>query len=308
MQTDRQAHISLCLKLQSGIFSHYSYIAVHIVSYTPQSLPSSGIRLAAVLLKIVCLILTVSVITAMNFVVLLLAVVELRGKKLNLYLVSNAAYLFLGQIIPSDFLYFDTETGPVNGSSGNGNCVDVSSEFFDDRGLLLSCEAPTTSVLFDGNVPTLSQLDGNMWASQLLTARHNRAAIPSALLFIDFFNVLGGVGAERVELVMFNCPEWNITVQTIDIQDIIADEVIGSLNLTLSSCESLVKVCIPVTTLFQPMAGILLTFPDTDSSRWIHLAEVTFYSSIGNNCVPETLFMPAGGTFPDTSTGRCYMR
>ena len=243
----------------------------------------------------------------MNFLVLshlLLTVAELRGEELNLFsLIVNYCHDHsLAQIVPSDFLYFDGEIGPVNGSSRNGNCFDTSSEFFDDRGLLLTCEAPATSVLFDGSIPTLSQLDGDMWASQLLTARNDRATIPSAQLFIDFFNQLGGVGAERVELVIFNCPEWNITVQTINIEDVIAGEVIGSLNLTLSSCESLVKVCIPVTNLFQPRASILLTFPDEDNSRWIHLAEVTFYNSVGNNCVPETLLEPAGsgGSLPNT--------
>ena len=36
-------------------------------------------------------------------------------------------------------------------------------------GGLSRCDAPDSSVLFDGNIPTLTGLDGDMWASQLLT-------------------------------------------------------------------------------------------------------------------------------------------
>ncbi len=48
----------------------------------------------------------------------------------------------------------------VNGSSEDGNCNLVGT---------ISCNEPTTSVLQDGIIPTLTGLDGDMWASQLLT-------------------------------------------------------------------------------------------------------------------------------------------
>ncbi len=47
----------------------------------------------------------------------------------------------------------------VNGSSEDGNCSLI----------VTICNEPTTSVLQDGIIPTLTRLDGNMWASQLLT-------------------------------------------------------------------------------------------------------------------------------------------
>ena len=35
--------------------------------------------------------------------------------------------------------------------------------------LTITCTDPTSSVLYDGHIPTLTGLDGDMWASQLLT-------------------------------------------------------------------------------------------------------------------------------------------
>ena len=52
----------------------------------------------------------------------------------------------------------------VNGSYPTGNCSNVS---MDDT--MTTCLQPTSSVLFDGRVPTLTGLDGHMWAGQLLT-------------------------------------------------------------------------------------------------------------------------------------------
>jgi hypothetical protein len=45
------------------------------------------------------------------------------------------------------------------------------------------CGAPvTTSVLFDGNIPTL-ELDRNMWARPLYTARHDKARVELLVSF-----------------------------------------------------------------------------------------------------------------------------
>ena len=90
----------------------------------------------------------------------------------------------------------------MNGSSPTGNCSNVS---MDDTQII--CLQPTTSVLFDGRVPTLTGLDGNMWASQLLTIR--RANIFTNVTF-DFTDTPGYDRVERVEVVMFNCPQWGI--------------------------------------------------------------------------------------------------
>ncbi len=50
----------------------------------------------------------------------------------------------------------------MNGSYENINCKLASSA-------RPRCREPTTSVLQDGIIPTLTGLDGDLWASQLLT-------------------------------------------------------------------------------------------------------------------------------------------
>ena len=56
----------------------------------------------------------------------------------------------------------------MNGSSSTGNCSNVATSTHSGQS---RCDTPTSSVLFDGNIPTLTGLDGDMWASQLLTLR-----------------------------------------------------------------------------------------------------------------------------------------
>ncbi len=89
----------------------------------------------------------------------------------------------------------------VNGSSEDGNCNLTSSE-------RVRCREPTTSVLQDGIIPTLTGLDGDMWASQLLTINTTESNID---ITFNFRNITPSYdGLESVEVVMFNCPEWVI--------------------------------------------------------------------------------------------------
>ena len=76
-----------------------------------------------------------------------------------------------------------------------------------------NCTDPTSSVLFDGHIPTLTGLDGDMWASQLLTMS------PLASTTEITFDFTGTVRVDRVEVVMFNCPQWGIGVHNIAAQN-----------------------------------------------------------------------------------------
>ena len=89
----------------------------------------------------------------------------------------------------------------VNGSSTNGNCSNYASG---------TCNDPTFSVLFDGHIPTLTGLDGDTWASQLLTIQE-----PSVLILFDFTDTPNYTGVEAVEVVEFTCPEWGMTIREI---------------------------------------------------------------------------------------------
>ena len=86
---------------------------------------------------------------------------------------------------------FPTGTS-VNGSSPTGNCFNVSM-----AGIRTTCLQPTSSVLFDGYVPTLTGLGGDMWASQLLTI--NTMESLTNVIF-DFTDTPGYDRVERVDV------------------------------------------------------------------------------------------------------------
>lgn len=109
------------------------------------------------------------------------------------------------------FYYYDTLVRPINGSSQTGHCEGAWQLFHG-----VSCSNVATSVLFDGIIPTLTGLDGDMWANQLLTL--NTAIVLSAIDGRDEINArIGFVVAPSpivmllsLELILFNCPEWGI--------------------------------------------------------------------------------------------------
>ena len=172
----------------------------------------------------------------------------------------------------------------VNGSSSTGR--------FNSSTIRQNCLTPTSGVLCDGNVPTLTGLDGNMWASQLLTI--NTIANTAEITF-DFTNIPDYTGVERVEVVMFNCPEWGISVTTIHFYS--ATSTSGSRRFetsifpTTTSCGSLVRVCIS-----HPVGSVrsvlTLVFTPPSTSNWVHLAEVTFYAN-SSTCPPDTIITPS---------------
>ena len=178
-------------------------------------------------------------------------------------------------VVPSYYLYPTAETVSVNGSSPIGNCSNVSSDIganFRDQS---RCEAPTSSVLFDGNIPTLTGLDGDMWASQLFAVQIRQ---PSGIEIIS--GITGGSGVERVEVVMFNCPEWGIAVQAIGIWSATSISstrtLIGTTRPTITSCNSLVRVCTSSLAITQHDVIYLQFIPASGSNR-TYLAEVGFY-------------------------------
>jgi hypothetical protein len=123
-----------------------------------------------------------------------------------------------------------------------------------------------------------------MWASQLLTFNAivaNRRDIVSEFILVPNY-----VGVERIELVMFNCPISALTITILSAPSL--SEFPSSLvtsNVLITSCDSLVRVCISV---FTPLPVIYLRFIPPPGSTWVHLAEVKFYDS-GSTCPPDTI-------------------
>ena len=185
-----------------------------------------------------------------------------------------------------DLYFFPLEIDllAVNGSSSTGRCSNFITSITRQ-----TCISPTSSVLFDGNVSTLTGLDGDMWASQLLTI--NTTANTANITF-DFTDTPDYTGVERVEVVMFNCPEWGISVRLIQLFSATSISrsraFVTSITPTTTSCDSLVRVCISGL-IVRSVITLVFTLPST--SKWVHLAEVTFYAS-GSTCPPDTIITP----------------
>ena len=54
----------------------------------------------------------------------------------------------------------------INGSSPTGHCPGARIVMVGGDGVQFQCKQPTASVLFDGHIPTLTELDNSMWARQ----------------------------------------------------------------------------------------------------------------------------------------------
>ena len=178
----------------------------------------------------------------------------------------------------------------VSGSSATGHCSNVS-----NTEVKSTCTDPSSSVLFDGVIPTLTGLDGDMWASQLLTLQKNTLGPTVTFNFTGTQDYVGLSG--RLEVVMFNCPEREISASTIRVPISSSPSVnptppLMVVNINITSCDSLVRVCTPIMTV-QP--SISLQFPYSDM---VYLAEVTFYAaSSASTCPPDTIITTAP---PDT--------
>ena len=167
-----------------------------------------------------------------------------------------------------------------SGSSDTGNCSSLA-----DSGRV--CNAPRTSVLFDG-IPTLTGLGGDMWARQLLT--FNTSVSKASITFnfttaTDNRGIENYVGVENVEVVIFNCPARGIGTNSIAIMagGSLVDTI--QLNENSTSCDYLVRGCVyEMLSTTSPI--ITLNFFNSVFQR-LYVAEISFYSSRTRQCSPD---------------------
>lgn len=139
---------------------------------------------------------------------------------------------------------------------------------------------PETTQLMDGIVPVLTDLEGQNWARQLFTffydptpERHDFAVTIDLSQVVELLNV---------EVVMFNCLQWDIGTNRIRMsggrsrdtrRDIILAEVMG-LSLP-QSCDSLVHVCLHPTISTLRVPYVVLDFGNIErNNSYVHIAEV----------------------------------
>ena len=167
-----------------------------------------------------------------------------------------------------------------SGSSATGFCSSLA-----DSGRV--CNAPLTSVLFDG-IPTLTGLDGDMWARKLLT--FNTSASDTIITFnfttaSDMNGKTDYTGVETIEVVMFNCPIRGIGPNIIVLAD---GNVVDTIEFrqTSTSCDYLVRAC-GDKTLSTTSQIISLYFSHVNFQQRLYVAEVTFYSNMNRQCSPD---------------------
>ena len=194
-------------------------------------------------------------------------------------------------VIPSHFNFSTLGILAANGSSATGHCSDVTLHL----NALSTCSSPASSVLFDGVIPTLTALDGNTWARQLMILQRPMFGSSSFNIYSSFTNAR----IRRVEVVLFNCPQWDIAVNRIAIRFLYPGYSSFTYAYpTVFSCDSLVIVCIPLDPSLAP-TGIRLDFDTYDRNNEyykVYLAEVSFYEN-SSPCPPFTI-IPGNWTPP----------
>ena len=191
----------------------------------------------------------------------------------------------------SCFIHLSFISHTTNGSSATGHCIGASSS---NTSGTVTCDNPTSSVLFNDprGMPVLIGLDGDMWASQLLTIQTTAFSI-----IFDFRATPGFTRVERLEVMMFNCPQWGIGVETIEVIELSTTVFTINVDHTITSCNSLVRLCLPARVSVQV---IILRFYPSPGSDWVYLAEVTFWND-DNMCPPDIVItsqLPLSSTQP----------
>ena len=193
----------------------------------------------------------------------------------------------LPKVVPSRYNYTALKVLAVNGSSATGGCSDVLSYLTTSYS---TCATPTSSVLFDGVNPTLTALDGNSWAEQLMIIQGSSE---------NYFSFTDITRVRRLEVVMFNCPQWDTNVYYIQVWAWLPNrESFPTAYTPVHSCDSLVKVCIPIDTYSLEIRVFF-----NSHRKYIHLAEVAFYES-STPCPPFTI-IPGNWTPPTTQGIQC---
>ena len=174
----------------------------------------------------------------------------------------------------------------VDGSHHNGGCSRPAA-----RGLIcIELDEGGTSDLTDCVIPSLGGFQSN-WTAGLFTV--NRSGQSSFHIGFDFSRP---VNFTRVELDLFNCPEWGIAAQTITVYEFTfgilnffaaVARALGHTTASTTSCISIVTVVIP---LELPQSSTRsytfdFTFDNTTTNiQWVHTAEVTFLEEEDTQC------------------------
>ena len=144
------------------------------------------------------------------------------------------------------------------GSPVNGGCSSISGTNNE------ICDG--TSVLNDGILPALSGVSNDsasQWASELFTMRRSGTDQIAVSLELP-----SGPTHDRVELAVFNCPQWGIYAPRVIVEIAGVSAIVANATLPDESCEYLLKFCVE----FNGGVGIpylKLIFPYQNNSNFV---------------------------------------
>ena len=189
---------------------------------------------------------------------------------------------------------------PLFGSQATGRCTSVAGNI---------CNG--TSVLNDGIIPTLRGISTSCpeseWANQLFTMRRNLSKDAGIVLSFE----VEPVNHDRVELVVFNCPEHAIytPIVKVYIDTSFNPERLGNLRttqvLSSTSCDHLIRFCVDLNAAVS-VTAFDLEFPYQNNSDFVFLAEVTFLDGGAERCSPPELITVPVTRFLPTTEGMNY--
>jgi len=173
----------------------------------------------------------------------------------------------------------------VNGSDPTGGCSRPAAQ----GRICVELDEGGTSDLTDCNIPSLGGFQGH-WAAGLFTVNTSGQSFHIGL---DFSRP---VNFTKVELDLFNCPEWGIEAQTITAYEYILGilsfirptaRALGHTTTNTTSCTSIVRVVIPLELPQYPAPFYVIDFTFDNFAthlQWVHIAEVSFLEEEDTQC------------------------
>ena len=149
-----------------------------------------------------------------------------------------------------------------------------------------------SSVLNDGILPALSGVrndPASQWANELFTM--NRSGTEEIVVSVQLPS--GNINYDRVELSVFNCPQWGIYAPQVMVYATgsLSGTILRLLaNATLSaeSCGYLLKFCVPLIS-GTSIPNLNLVFPYQNNSDFVFLGEITLVDDPNSCAQPELI-------------------
>ena len=176
-----------------------------------------------------------------------------------------------------EFSIAGAEIAAVNGSSVISHCSNIE----DGR---ITCLDPQDTVVFDGIIPTLTALSTDTsWAKELLTLSVIRQQPIRNNVVIQLNFTTGEMYSNdlwHIEIVHFNCPQWDIYIDAEFTIYILEPNDMGSFSVILpplvtvnTSCDSLLNATVS----FNSSSSIFRLVLYKTETHWLHIAEIATY-------------------------------